>query len=82
MEVRWIKLPSANSDNYDINTFIPKIVEVFTCSAIYDKPDSSIGKIINQACDGKVTLISQFNENYYKVKYASTIGYLEARFIK
>ena len=82
MEVRWIKLPSANSDNYDTNTFAPKIVEVFTCSAIYDKPDSSIGKIINQACDGKVILISQFNENYYKVKYKSTIGYLEARFIK
>ena len=82
MEVRWIKLPSANSNNYDTNTFAPKIVEVFTCSALYDKPDSSLGKIINQACDGKVTIISQFNEYYYKVKYASTIGYLEIRLIK
>ena len=87
MEVRWVKLPSANSNNYDTNTydtntFAPKIVEVFTCSAIYDKPDSSLGKIINQACDGKVTIISQFNNYYYKVKYASTIGYLEVRLIK
>lgn len=82
MDVRWIKLPSANSNNYDTNTFAPKIVEVFTCSAIYDKPDSSLGKIIDQACEGKVTIISQFNEYYYKVKYASTIGYLEVRLIK
>lgn len=82
MEVRWIKLPSTNSNNYDTNTFTPKIVEVFTCSAIYDKPDSLLGKIINQACDGKVTIISKFNNYYYKVKYASTIGYLEVRVIK
>lgn len=82
MEVRWIKLPSANSNNFDTNTFAPKIVEVFTCSAIYDKPDNLIGKIIKQACDGKVTLISQFNEKYYKVKSASTTGYLEVRLIK
>ncbi len=82
MEVRWIKLPSTNSNNYDTNTFAPKIVEVFTCSAIYDKPEISIGKIINQACDGRVVILSQFNEKYYKVKYQATIGYLEVRLIK
>jgi hypothetical protein len=82
MEVRWIKSPSANSNNYNVNKFAPKIVDVFTCSAIYDKPDSSLGKIIYQACDGKVIILSQFNENYYRVKHKSTIGYLEVRMIK
>lgn len=82
MEVRWIKIPSVNLNDYNSSSFPPNTVEVFTCSAIYDKPDISIGKIVNQACDGKIIILSQFNEKYYRVKYKSTVGYLEVRLVK
>lgn len=49
-------------------------VAVYTCSGIYDKPNN--GKRIEQACDGRVILLSKYNEKYYKVRYKSVIGYL------
>jgi clan AA aspartic protease (TIGR02281 family) len=51
--------------------------EVYTCAAIYKKPDSS-GKKIGQACNGYVTIIERKNEKYYKVRYQSIVGYLMA----
>lgn len=58
------------------------IVEVYTCSDILDKPDQFKGKKIEIACDGKVKIISKINEDYYKVEYNSTIGYISSKWIK
>lgn len=57
-------------------------VEVYTCSAILDKPNQSSGKTIAQACDGKVKIISKVNDEFYKVEYKSTIGYILVGWIK
>ena len=72
---------SSDNKNKYLAQYNNSTIEVFSCSSIYDNPQGT-GKQIEQACRGKVTLLSQYNEKYCKVKYENTIGFMEVRWIK
>jgi len=57
-------------------------MEVFACAAIYDRPDQINGKQIEKACNGKVTILGNVNEQYYKVQYNDKTGFMHVGMFK
>ena len=52
------------------------VQKVFTCSAIYSKPEMNDAFQKTMACDGMVEIISKFNDKFYFVKVNDTKGYI------
>lgn len=71
-----IKSPYKTTNKHESSNKTLEIKKVYSCSPIYDVPDMVKGKQIEQACDGKVTIISKFNPQYYRVLENGVKGYL------